>query len=171
MEFESKHLLIKKFIPEYIGVMYDTWGTDKEVGRYMPGFRVDWDESAFSDYVLKTYKDEYHIRAVIQDKETNRIIGNISLYQEDSRSKSVNIWLVRDSWNKGYGTEVMKALVKEIKKTKLESLYATTDKRNIAATKILEKCGFELIDTIKDYREDIDGSVGDELLFELEFKR
>ena len=46
MEFESKHLLIKKFIPEYIGVMYDTWGTDKEVGRYMPGFRVDWDESA-----------------------------------------------------------------------------------------------------------------------------
>lgn len=170
MEFDTKNLIVKKFIPEYIGVMYETWGTDKEVGRYMPGFRTDWSESEFSDYVYKTYKDEYHTRAVIQEKETNKIIGNISLYQEDSRSQSINIWLIRNYWGYGYGKEVMKGILKVLKKTKLESLYATTDSRNIAANKILEKYNFELIDTIKDGRMDIDGAPGDELLYELVLK-
>ena len=34
MEFETKNLEVKKFIPEYISVMYESWGTDKEVGKY-----------------------------------------------------------------------------------------------------------------------------------------
>ena len=33
---------------------------------------------------------------------------------------------------------------------------------------MFEKAGFELIDTIKDYRKDIEGNIGDELLYELE---
>lgn len=168
MEFVTRHLIIKKFIPEYISLMYETWGCDREVGKYMPGFRTDWDIEGFTDYILRTYKDEYHTRAVIQEKETNKIIGNISLYQEDSRSKSVNIWLIKDYWNKGYGTETLKGIIKEMKKIKLECLYATCDGRNIGAKTMLEKCGFELIDTIKDYRKDIDGVLGDELLYEFE---
>lgn len=171
MEFETRHLEIKKFIPEYIKVMYDSWGTDREVGKYMPGFKTDWDIEGFTDYILRTYKDEYHTRAVIQDKKTNKIIGNVSLYQEDSRSKSVNIWIIKEYWGLGYGTETLAGIIKELKKTNLESLYATCDGRNIGAKRILEKCEFELIDTIPDYRTDIDGNPGDELLFELEFKR
>lgn len=171
MEFETRHLEIKKFIPEYIKVMYDSWGTDREVGKYMPGFKTEWDIEGFTDYILRTYKDEYHTRAVIQDKKTNQIIGNVSLYQEDSRSKSVNIWIIKEYWNKGYGTETLAGIIKELKKTNLESLYATCDGRNIGAKRVLEKCEFELIDTIPNYRTDIDGNFGDELLFELEFKR
>ncbi len=170
MEFETKHLIIKKFIPEYISIMYETWGTDKDVGKYMPGFRVDWNIEGFTDYILRTYKDEYHTRAVIQEKETNKIIGNISIYQEDSRSKSVNIWLIKEYWGKGYGTETLKGIIKELKKTKIESLYATCDGRNIGAVRMLEKVNFECIDIIKDYREDIDGVIGDEYLYEMEFK-
>ena len=55
-----------------------------------------------------------------------------------------------------------------MKKIKLECLYATCDGRNIGAKTMLEKCGFELIDTIKNYRKDIDGVLGDEFLYELE---
>lgn len=171
MEFETKSLVIKKFIPEYISIMYETWGTDREVGKYMPGFRVDWDIEGFTDYILRTYKDEYHTRAVIQEKKSNKIIGNISIYQEDSRSKSVNIWLIKDYWNKGYGTEVMKGIMKYLKATPLESLYATCDGRNLGAVRMMEKCEFELIDVIKDYREDIDGNIGDEMLYELEMRK
>ena len=175
MEFETKQVVVKKFIPEYINIMYETWGTDREVGRYMPGFRTDWDIEGFTDYIIRTYKDEYHTRAVVQDKKTNKIIGNISIYQEDSRSKSVNLWIIKDYWNKGIGTEVLKGIAqfykKEMKITKLESLYATCDGRNLAAKRILEKNNFELIDTIPEYRFDIDGTPGDELLFELELRK
>ena len=55
-----------------------------------------------------------------------------------------------------------------MKKVHLECLYATCDGRNIGAKMMLEKSGFELIDTIKDYRKDIDGNIGDELLYEIE---
>lgn len=171
MEFETKHLIIKKFIPEYISLMYETWGTDKEVGRYMPGFKVDWDIDGFADYILKTYKDEYHTRAIIQEKESNKVIGNISIYQEDSRSKSVTLWIVKDYWGKGYGTEALKGIIKVLKKEKgLESLYATCDGRNLGARSVLERNLFELIDEIPDYRVDIDGNPGPELLYELEME-
>lgn len=171
MEFETKNLEVKKFIPEYITIMYESWGTDREVGKYMPGFKVDWDIEGFTDYIIRTYKDEYHTRLIIKEKQSNSIIGNISLYQEDSRSKSVNIWLVKDYWNKGYGTEVLKELVKRLSKTDLGSIYATCDARNIGAKIILERAGFELIDSIPNYREDIDGNIGDELLYEIELKK
>lgn len=168
MEFTTRRLIIKKFIPEYISLMYETWGNNIEVGKYIPGFKKDWEIDEFTYYIMKSYKDEYLIRYVIQEKETNKIIGYISLYQEDSRSKSVNIFIMKDYWNKGYGSETLKSIVKRMKVEKLECLYATCDGRNIGAKMMLEKCNFELIDTIKDYREDIDGNIGDELLYELE---
>ncbi len=171
MEFITKNLEIKKFIPEYIPVMYKSWGTDREVAKYMPGFRVDWTLEEFTEYIIKTHRDEYYTRALIKEKNSNQVIGNISLYQEDSRSKSVNLWLTRDSWNKGYGTEALKGVVKELKKTDLGSIYATCDGRNIGAKTILERAEFELIDKIPNYREDIDGNIGDELLFEIELKK
>ncbi len=170
MEFETKHLIVKKFIPEYISIMYETWGTDKEVGRYMPGFRVDWDINGFTDYILKTYKDAYHTRLVIQEKSTHKIVGNISLYQEDSRSKSLTIWLMQDCWNKGYGTEAAGGVIAELRKTDLECIYATCDERNVSAARVLEKCGFECIDKIENCRKDIDGVIGNELLYDLEIK-
>lgn len=170
MELETKHLVIKKFIPEYISIMYETWGTDREVGKYMVGFRTDWDIEGFTDYILRTYKDEYHTRLIIQNKKDNQIIGNISLYQEDSRSKSVNIWLQKQFWNKGYGSEALNAIVAKMREEKLGSIYATCDRRNIGAVRILEKNNFECIDSIPNYRPDIDGVLGDELLYELELK-
>ena len=171
MELETKNLIIKKFIPEYISIMYETWGTDKDVGMYMPGFKVDWDLEGFKDYILKTYKDAYHTRLIIQEKKTKHIIGNISLYQEDSRSKSITLWIMKEYWNKGYGTEAVKGIIEELKKTNLECLYATSDARNIGAVRLLEKCGFECIDKIENYRKDLDGNIGDELLYDLEIKR
>ena len=62
MEFETKNLEVKKFIPEYISVMYEAWGKDKEVGKYLPGFRVDWDLEGFTNYIIGTYKDDYYDR-------------------------------------------------------------------------------------------------------------
>lgn len=171
MEFETRRLIIKKFIPEYIPLMYTSWGSDPEVGRYMVDFRRDWNIEAFTKYIYGAYKDEYHTRLVIQNKKTNAIIGMISLYQEDSRSKSINIWISRGFWNKGYGTETLIGVIKEIKKTSLECLYATCDERNLGAVRMLEKANFECIDKIPDYRQDIDGNPGAELLYELEMRK
>lgn len=168
MEFTTRRLIIKKFIPEYISLMYESWGKDIEVLKYVPEMKKDYTLDEFTDYIMRAYKQEYLTRSVIQEKDTNKIIGYIFLYQEDSRSKSINIFIEKAYWNKGYGTEVLKSVIREMKKAHLECLYATCDGRNIGAKMMLEKSGFELIDTIKNYRRDIDGVIGDELLYELE---
>lgn len=171
MEFETRRIKAFKFIPEYLDIMYNTWGTNREVGRYIPGFRIDWDINDFTEYVLKTFNDPNHTRLILQDKNTNEIIGNISLYQEDKNSKSVSLWLIPSAWRKGLGTDTLKGLIRVLKKEKLGSLYATCDKRNVACVKMLEKCNFELIDDIPECRIDIDGVLGDELLYELEITK
>lgn len=168
MEFTTRRLIIKKFIPEYISLMYETWGNDLDVLMYIPEMKDIHSIDDFTDYIMRAYKDEYLIRSVIQEKDTNKIIGYVFLYQEDSRSKSVNIFIEKSHWGKGYGTEVLKSVIREMKKSHLECLYATCDGRNIGAKLMFEKAGFELIDTIKDYRKDIEGNIGDELLYELE---
>lgn len=171
MEFETRKLTVKKFMMEYADVMYEAWGTDGDVVKYLPGYRYDWDLNDFTESVLKEYQDPNFTRLIIQEKKTNEIIGSINLYQEDSKSKSIIIILKKDAWGMGYGTDALRGLIKALKKEKLEILYATCDKRNLAATRMLEDCGFELIDTIPDARCDIDGVVGDELLYEMEYKK
>lgn len=168
MEFETKRLLIKKFIPEYIGIMYDNWACDREVLRYIPEFKDKSTIDEFADIIMRGYKDNRTTYMLIQEKNYHKIIGFIYLYQEDSRSKSINIILNKDEWNKGYGLETLKELIKVLKKQHIECLYATSDERNIAATRICEKAKFELIDKIDNYREDIDHILGSECLYELE---
>jgi len=171
MEFTTRRLIVKKFIPEYIPIMFETWGKDIEVGRYLPGFKKDFDMDSFTYFILGTLKDEYNDKSVIKLKEDNTVIGYLSLYQEDSRSKSVNLVIMKDYWDHGYGKEVMKQVVNLLKKDGLGSLYATCDSNNLRTQKVLEESGFELIDEIEGDRKDIDGNIGDELLYEVEMIR
>lgn len=168
MEFDTRRLIIKKFIPEYIGIMYETWGNDIDTLKFLPEIKTDMTIDDFAEYIMKTFKNNLYTRSVIQNKDSHDIIGSISLFQEDSRSKSVVIIITKDNWNKGYGTEVLKGVIKFLKKQKVECIYATCDGRNIGATKMCEKSGFELIDTIEDYREDCNHNIGSEYLYELE---
>jgi RimJ/RimL family protein N-acetyltransferase len=171
MECTTRRCIIKNFIAEYLTVMYDSWGTDREVGMYLLGFEDNMSLDEFKSFILNTYKPEYNDISVIQDKETNKIIGYVNLYKEDSRSKSITIVIEKDSWGHGYGKEVLKKIAEIESKNGLGSLYATCDEHNIAAQHILEAAGFDLIDNIPGERIDLDGNIGDEFLYELEIIR
>ena len=171
MEFTTRRCIVKKFIPEYISIMYDGWGTDKDVGMFLLGYKENMSLDEFKAFILNTYKPDYNDISVIQEKSTSNIIGYINLYQEDSRSKSVIIVIHKSSWNKQYGREVLQELADIEKKNGLGSLYATCDEHNYAAQKILDATGFELIDNLPGERMSLDGRVGDEYLYELEMIR
>ena len=171
MEFSTKRCDVKKFIPEYISIMYETLGTDREVGMYLLGFKDNMSIDEYKQYILGTYKEDYNEILIIQEKNTNEIIGYLDLYKEDSRSKSVILVVKKDKWGKGYGTEVLQKLVELEKANGLGSLYATCDEHNISAQNVLEAAGFELIDNIPGDRVDLNGNIGDEYLYELEMIR
>ncbi len=171
MEFTTRRLEIKKVIPEYIPVMFKIFDREHEVGKYIPSYDPNWTVETFTEHIINTFRSDLYDRGVIKLKETNEIIGYASVYKEDSRSKSVNIYLAKEYWGHGYGHEVMAAIVRRLKKEGLGSVYATCDSRNIGAIKILERSDFECIDKIENERVDVNGEVGDELLYELELIR
>lgn len=171
MEFTTRRLEVHKVTVEYIPIMFKIWDRENEVGKYIPDYDPNWTEETFTEHIVNTFRSDLYDRGVIKLKDTNEIIGYASVYREDSRSKSVNIYIGKDYWGHGYGHEVLSAIVRRCKKEGLGSVYATCDSRNIGAIKILERDGFECIDKIVGDRVDVNGEVGDELLYELELIR
>jgi RimJ/RimL family protein N-acetyltransferase len=170
MEFTTRRLEVKKVIREYIPIMFEIWDRENEVGKYIPDYDPNWTLETFTEHIVNTFRSDLYDRGVIKLKD-GEIIGYASVYQEDSRSKSVNIYIAKDYWGHGYGHEVLSAIVRRCKKEGLGSVYATCDSRNVGAIKILERDGFECIDKIPGDRVDVNGEVGDELLYELELIR
>ena len=172
MEFTTRRCEIKKFIPEYISIMYDSWGTDREVGMYLLDFKENMSIDEFKAFLLgKNYNEDYLDISIIKDKQSNEVIGYVSLFKEDSRSKSINIVINKNNWNHGYAKEVVNKIVEIERSNGLGSLYAACDEHNEGIQHVLENAGFELIDNIPGERTDLNGNMGDEYLYELEMIR
>ena len=170
MEFDTKRLEIKKFIPEYISVLYNVL-VNRDVLRYVEDINPSWNLEEFTEYIVDLYQDDNYSRSLIKEKSTNKIIGSILLFREDKRSKSIKILIDADCWNKGYGKEVLTSATEFLKAEGLGSIYATCDSRNIGAKKMLDEVKYECIDSIPEFSRDVDGNLGDELLYEKEIIR
>ena len=78
-------------------------------------------------------------------KETNKVIGGVSLHEVDWKNERAELsyWLGKKYWGRGIATEaVLLALKLGFKKLKLHRIYAEVAEKNIASQKVLDKCGF-----------------------------
>ncbi|MBR6073007.1 MAG: GNAT family N-acetyltransferase [Bacilli bacterium] len=172
MEFTTRRCEIKKFIPEYISILYDLIGKDRDVGMYLLDYKENMSIDDFKAFLFgKNYNENILDISIIKDKQTNDVLGYVSLFKEDSRSKSINIVLGKDYWNRGYGKEVVKKIAEMEKANGLGSLYAACNENDERIQKVLENADFELIDNMPGERKDLNGKIGDEFLYELEMIR
>src|SRR3989344_7000798 len=101
------------------------------------------------DFIKKTHQKIRKKKAFelgIELKETNEIIGMMSLMNIDYDNKNAEIgyWLGKKYW----GRKIMKEAIKLIlnfgfKKLKLVRIYARVMHPNISSVKLLEKSGFQ----------------------------
>jgi len=81
-------------------------------------------------------------------------IGVLDIYKinsKDSRA-SIGYGIKQEMWGKGLGTKICALGVNYAKKNlKLHTLEATADPKNEASRRVLEKNGFTLLGTAKDY--------------------
>lgn len=98
------------------------------------------DEAIFMAHWAKILADETNLlKTIVCD---GQVAGNIvSWDQPDARE--VGYWLGREFWGKGIATRAL-ALFLEHDTTR--PLYAYVVKHNLASRRVLEKCGFELLD-------------------------
>ena len=111
---------------------------DPKVTRFLPELIQDREMLISWIQSLRPTEHEY----IIAIEETGEEIGECSLTQQ-SDSAEIGFMLLPKYWLQGYGTEVVTSLIEIARDMRLKELTATTDARNKAAIRLLEKCAFK----------------------------
>jgi RimJ/RimL family protein N-acetyltransferase len=111
---------------------------------YMAAF-PSRDYDAFTAHWKKLLSDETKIKKTILFKE--QVAGNIGSWQQSCKQE-IGYWIGKEFWGKGIATE---ALSKFLLQIKARPLYAYVAKHNYASIRVLEKCGFIIIDEEKNF--------------------
>lgn len=145
---ETERLILRPITIEDAQDAFDRWTSDPEVTKYMI-YNAHKSVENTKEW-LRTVdidSDTSFDFAVCVKDEDNYMCGSCGIYYKpeiDCFSTGYN--LAKDHWRRGYGTEVMKALVKfgteVLHQTVLESSF---HKDNAVSGHVLEKCGFKII--------------------------
>jgi RimJ/RimL family protein N-acetyltransferase len=97
-----------------------------------------------------------HWRGIMSDDDLiaktivsgDEVAGNIGSFERDGK-RYVGYWLGREFWGQGLATKALAELVAELDRP----IYAEVAATNVGSVRVLEKCGFELVGTVKEQHE------------------
>lgn len=145
-ELRSKRLVFRKIDLEDVEEIFKIY-SDPEVAKYDWYNPIENIEDAISiiNGYQKDFQDREEITWGIARKSDNKIIGYCCLgdFNNNSRRSEIGYGIMGDQWNKGYGTEAVKTIVKfgfEI--MNLNRIEATVTLGNHGSIKVLKKSKF-----------------------------
>lgn len=108
----------------------------------------------------------------IRDKETKKIIGNISVYEDSARegvnSMEIGYALSEDYWGKGLMTEACRAVIDySFKEFDLTLIAIRTSSINKRSQSVIDKCGFTYEGTLRRAYHIYDGTDRDSRIYSL----
>ncbi len=129
-----------------------SWASDPDVGPnagWKPHASVEESRRILRELFVPG-GDGYAIR----EKDTNEIIGNISIYEDTARegvaSMELGYALKKECWGKGYMTEAAKAVMKyAFENYGLSIMAIRTSEVNKRSQRVIEKCGFKYEGTLR----------------------
>lgn len=128
--------------------MFTQWLNDPEIRRYlsmnMPISLAN--EEGWFETMLKRPPEEQPLAIEIRDGDGWRLIGNCGFFDIDWRARSSEVGIFigdKSCWNKGYGTEVMRLLLKfGFETLNLNRIFLRVDAANLGGIRAYEKAGF-----------------------------
>ena len=119
------------------------WMPDRSIYTYWgkgPGKAEIHPELLFE----KTERPTKSFHQGIAEKGSKEVIGDLWVYLiENDRMAQIAIRLSKDKQGRGYGTEALSAMTRFcFENTELQRLWTQVDVRNIASSRMLEKCGY-----------------------------
>ncbi len=130
--------------------------TDEDILKYLAGISPYTDISMAYSYLEKLeqkYKTNNYFDWAICLKDSDMMIGRITSYAVDEDKRMIDIaWQMNKEYrSKGYMTEAVKEVIKQLSKLGFERIEAFADVDNIASNKVIKKCGFEFEGTLRKY--------------------
>ena len=156
--FETERLILRNYTMDDVPAVHEYF-SNEEVSRY-----EDFWPQTVEDVTegLSEWKDMDNRMAVVL-KETGELIGSVGYWddEEDGETEySIDFDFNPRFWHRGYAFEAAKEVVRHLTEDlHVQEIYGDCDERNTASSRLLERLGFQLIETVDDaYKEDADGN-------------
>jgi len=143
---ETERLLLRPLTVVDAEVIFNGWGSDKEVARFMRwnlhNNVEETKEWLISEEVAAMGADVFNWGFVL--KENQRLIGSGGLiFSQEHQMYEIGYNLVRDCWGRGFATEAAKRIVAFAKEDlNAKQLFATHAVDNVASAIVIKKTGF-----------------------------
>ena len=156
--FETERLILRNYTMDDMPAVHEYF-SNEEVSRY-----EDFWPQTMEDVTegLSEWKDMDNRMAVVL-KETGKLIGSVGYWvdEEDGETEySIDFDFNPRFWHRGYAFEAAKEVVRHLTDDlHVKDIWGDCDERNTASSRLLERLGFQLIETVDDaYKEDPDGN-------------
>ena len=125
------------------------WLNDPDVRRFisvnLPISQAN--EEGWFEGMLKRQPEEQPFAIEIRDGDAWRLVGNCGFFEIDRFARSAEVGILigdKSCWNKGYGTEVMRLLLRiGFQSLNLNRVYLRVDQGNKGGIRAYEKAGFQ----------------------------
>ena len=152
---ETNRLILRKNVIEDAKMMFENWASDSEVTKYLTWpthTSVDITKMILNSWIEEYSKDNFYQWGIVL-KETNELIGSISVVNinEEANSIEIGYCISRKHWNKGITTEALNRLINFFfEEAGVKKIYARHDQDNVASGKVMIKCGMKFVYTKED---------------------
>jgi RimJ/RimL family protein N-acetyltransferase len=142
----SNELFLRNMVNEDLPIFFEQQ-FDQEA-NHMAAFTAKnpADREAFMAHWQRILADEkIIIRTIIFD---NQVAGNVLSY-EDNGHPEVCYWIGKEYWGRGIATRALTEFLAH--NNTIRPIYARVAKDNSGSRRVLEKCGFKIIDESKGF--------------------
>lgn len=157
----TNYFLLRDVIEDDIPIFF-AHQLDEEA-NHMAAFTTQdpTNQEAFFDFWKKIRANETIITKTIVYKE--HVVGSVLSYVENGKPE-VSYWIGKEFWGQEMATRALLRFLISVNQTR--PIYARVAKNNHGSKRVLEKCGFEVIDEIMGFAN-ARGKEIEELLLEL----
>jgi RimJ/RimL family protein N-acetyltransferase len=120
---------------------FKKWWNDMDLRKFTSGRPGLISDKKIDKYFsMMKDKNDYHFMILLNQK----VIGHVALMKKKNKwYETIIIIGEKECWNKGYGTEAIKQLIKKAKSKNISKIYLEVRPNNLRAIRAYEKCGFE----------------------------
>lgn len=142
---ETARLRLRLPVQEDARRMYDAYGTDPEVTRFL-SWRPHRDPAGAEARMKQRLADierEVELGWVIERRDDLALLGLVSLFPVEHHGE-LGYVLARSAWGRGYMSEAAGAVLDwALRERGLLRVWAVTDAENRGSARVLEKIGME----------------------------
>lgn len=145
---ETDRLILRQFRLEDAEYMFKNWASDPEVSKFLtwpPHKDVELTRTLLETWIEK-YEDKAYYNWVIELKEINEVIGNISVVKLDEKIEAAEIGycMGKTWWGREIMPEALKAVIEYlINEVELNRVAACHDSNNAKSGRVMQKAGMK----------------------------